>query len=550
MSSSRPLTLASVFAFCLLGCARIHVPAVRFENQSIVWEVNDKLDTPEKPEELSYFHEAYSFEHGFVTPVTDALAFHEPRVARSINALDEVPNSTWFENRIGVREMTAAEITHGPGGGKPPDPAGPWTVLSTKQGGASPGFLIEDAEGTRYLLKFDAIEFPEMETGADIVVQRILWAAGYHVPEDYVVNFNPDILDVDPDAYVKDAYGHKTPMSKADVEAVLASRARNPDGTIRGIVSRFLSGVPVGGYPQKGVRPDDPNDTIPHEDRRELRGQYVFFAWLSHTDIKENNWLDMWIEDPGRPGRHYLKHHLVDFGKALGVMATTSVDPPDSYAHNFDGPYALGSGLSLGLWKRPWEGATSPPIRGIGRYEAEHFHPGRYKTRIRFLPFERLDDRDAFWAAKIVMRFKPEHIEAAIAQAQYTDEDAPIYLKRTILKRQRKTGEYWFSRVTPLDEFALRGSLVCAVDLAVRHRFAKARRYEIRGFNEEGRRSRRPLAIVTKRDGTLCFDAGKTGDYAMLRFSLVEGRRRQKPIWLHVAPNDKGRPRIVGIWRE
>ena len=36
--------------------------------------------------------------------------------------------------------------------------------------------------------------------------------------------------------------------------------ASGPTASYRGLLSKFLPGVPVGGYPQEGVRPDDPND--------------------------------------------------------------------------------------------------------------------------------------------------------------------------------------------------------------------------------------------------------------------------------------------------
>ena len=30
-------------------------------------------------------------------------------------------------------------------------------------------------------------------------------------------------------------------------------------------------------------------------------GAYAIFSWLSHSDIKEDNTLDMWVEDPADP---------------------------------------------------------------------------------------------------------------------------------------------------------------------------------------------------------------------------------------------------------
>jgi len=45
-------------------------------------------------------------------------------------------------------------------------------------------------------------------------------------------------------------------------------------------VSRLLEGKPIGGPPFTGTRPDDPNDRIPHEQRRDLRGLASIFAWL------------------------------------------------------------------------------------------------------------------------------------------------------------------------------------------------------------------------------------------------------------------------------
>ena len=64
----------------------------------------------------------------------------------NINTIDEVPDSSWFTNRIGTRALTADELMRGPVAGPPPDPA-KWTIIREKTAGAAPGFTAQDANG-------------------------------------------------------------------------------------------------------------------------------------------------------------------------------------------------------------------------------------------------------------------------------------------------------------------------------------------------------------------------------------------------------------------
>src|SRR5262245_20907505 len=43
--------------------------------------------------------------------------------AKSINTIDEVPDSSWFTNRVGTRPITNEELVRGANVGEPPDPS-------------------------------------------------------------------------------------------------------------------------------------------------------------------------------------------------------------------------------------------------------------------------------------------------------------------------------------------------------------------------------------------------------------------------------------------
>jgi len=83
--------------------------------------------------------------------------------AKNINTIDEVPDSSWFTNRIGTRTITAEEITRGPNIGAPPDPS-KWVVIREKTSGAHPGFTAVDGKGETWFLEFDPPAFAEGAT--------------------------------------------------------------------------------------------------------------------------------------------------------------------------------------------------------------------------------------------------------------------------------------------------------------------------------------------------------------------------------------------------
>src|SRR4030095_2825704 len=94
--------------------------------------------------------------------------------------------------------------------------------------------------------------------------------------------------------------------------------------TYRALASRMVEGQVVGPFSYRGTRSDDPNDTIPHENRRVLRGLRVLSAWLNHQDTRSINTMDTLVTEDGR---QYLKHYLIDFGSILGSAGYAPKEP-------------------------------------------------------------------------------------------------------------------------------------------------------------------------------------------------------------------------------
>ncbi len=349
------------------GCAATS-GRVRFADRPVVWAVNDRADIP-RPSKRTYLKDTDYYDQVVLHQVTRWLALPDRHPAADINALDEVPDSTWFINRIGRRDLDPAEIERGPESDHDPMAFKPWTVVSSKVGGTEVGFIIEDRAGVRYVLKFDSPGFPEQETGAHLVVSRVLWACGYRVPDDRLVHFEPGELILGPRSKVVDEFGHSRRMTAADLAKGLAGVNRRPGAPIRALTSRFVPGKVVGGFAPTGRRSDDANDRVPHQDRRELRGLEPIVAWLGHTDIKEGNTIDTWVPDAGDPNVHYLVHYLIDFGKALGNMAEIGRNVRSGFAYRFDWGYALRSFFTLGLYPNQWDRLRAPKLRGVGLFE-------------------------------------------------------------------------------------------------------------------------------------------------------------------------------------
>jgi hypothetical protein len=421
---------------------------------------DDRQHVQVKPKTRNYSIGADLFDKQVTTQMGESLdlsrqlrnLFRARKEAYNVDAFDNVPNSSWFTNRNATTKLSTEQISRGPDLGSGPDIGGKWLVTRAKGEGVTPGFSIKDEKGNLYLIKFDPIGFSELVTGAEVVSTKLFYAAGYHVPENYITYFHPKILVLGDDVKFTDEKGRKRAMTEADLEELLDRVQRLPDGRIRALASKYIPGEPIGPFSYRSIRKDDPNDIVPHYHRRELRGLRVMSAWLNHVDTKSGNSLDTYVTEDGVS---YVRHYLIDFGTTLGSAAHGPMKPQTGHENQFDPHEVLINCATLGLYVRPYERLAPYQYASVGLYESELFDPGGFKFSVPNPAFESCTNRDGFWGAKLVMSFTDEQLRAVVYQGQYSDPRAAAYLYDVLKERRDKTGRYWFDKINPLDNFSL-----------------------------------------------------------------------------------------------
>ena len=389
--------------------------------------------------------------------------------AANVNAFDEVPDSSWFTNRIGVAPMSLNDIARGSCGDQvlsvDAEP-GTWIIDQGKPNGANPGFRVNIPGLGKFLLKADPEGEPERATGATAVASRIYHAVGYFAPCDSVVHFDPKLLKLKPGLIATDNSGIPRPFDQRALDQLL-SRASHRDGLVRMGASRWLPGMPIGPYRYEGTRDDDPNDVIDHEDRRELRAGRLLAAWLNHFDSREQNTMDIFVkarpDDDASPG--FVRHYILDLGDCFGsVWSWDGISRRLGHAYYFDFPYLGEDFVTLGAVERPWDRAQRSA--GIFNYfTARDFDPEAWRPGYPNPAFARMTEADGAWMARILANFGEPEVRAAVSVAQYRAHDAR-YLEQTLLARRQIILERYLSRISPISHLYTTGDQLCGTDLA------------------------------------------------------------------------------------
>ncbi len=367
--------------------------------------------------------------------------------ALDLTHFDDLVGSSWWVPRMGYRAITPAELARGPTSPEGAPHGEHLVVKSGKGTGVTPGFTAKDDKGDTYIVKFDPPGYLHLQSAPGVIGNRLMWGAGYHVAEDYLVRFDSADLKLADDASIETPTGER-PMTEADLHALLQGVPTLPDGRFLALASKYVPGAPKGPFYFDGTRADDPNDHYDHEDRREVRALRVFSAWIDDVDMREGNTLDVYV----KPG--YLRHYLLDFGAALGSASTVPKRPPDGAEGAADLWRVAARLFTLGAYRAEWEDESGRVARpAIGYLEgAADFEPGGWTPNWTNPAFVDLTEADGYWASKILWSFTDAHIRAAVAAGGLPTEQLQDTLASLIEARRDVTVAYWFGKASTVEK--------------------------------------------------------------------------------------------------
>ena len=404
-------------------------------------------------------------------PLARIFAVDPAGESLNVNAFDEVADSAWFTNRMGTTPYSVEDVTRGYCENElDGDSAqeGSWPIDLGKPNGANPGFRVNVPGPGKFMLKSDPAGEGERATGATSIATRMYYALGWWAPCDSVVYFKPNALKLKPGLKVTDNSGVTKNFDAETLKKILDGAAHRGD-LVRMVASKWLPGRTIGPFTYEGKRSDDPNDVIPHEDRRELRGAKIIAAWLNHFDSREQNSMDTWMAVDAKnadsaPG--HIRHWYIDLGDCFGSWwPDDQISRRLGFSYYLDLQHVSEDFISLGVIERPWERAVKKGT--FGYFSTRDFDPDAWRGGYPNPAFTRAQEHDAAWAARKIARFRDEHVAAAVRVGKYTLPEDSDYLTKTLLVRRDVILRRYFSKLSPVGELktSAEGEL-CGTDLA------------------------------------------------------------------------------------
>jgi hypothetical protein len=522
----KPVGLA-LLLLAAAGACRGYIPA-RFAARPPITDARDENPGP-LPEPRSVPEPIYLAEVYLHRPLRDALSLEASPPAKDINALDEVPRSSWFVPRA----IDASARALGPEAPDAPRP--PFVVLPDPPLAlASPGLVIRDALGQRYEVALDPGDRPEMRTGALAVAARLVWALGFNTPPVLVTRLHVQDFQLGEGA-------------NGDALSRLQAGPAPSDGARRVAVVAWPEGRPLGRSPETGTRGDDPNDVIAHEDRRTMRALKVVASWLALGALGPAKVLDRYI---GLPGEGHVQHYLVGLDDALGASKVVRFgDPPPELPAG--SPFMRL--ITLGLGPSPARRLTPLDVPAVGALSDE-VDPERADLPLPYAPADRLQGSDGYWMAKRIARLcSSRSIALAIEAGKFSDRRARQRITRALEARGRTIASHWFSRVVPVELVSFSGARLELRDEAINLGLVspKVSEYRFDFMSGDGQAVAESLWVQPRGDRLelVLPDGARRAarDYLVVQIlARRAGRWLPRTFELHVRPLGES-PRVVGI---
>ena len=200
----------------------------------------------------------------------------------------------------------------------------------------------------------------------------------------------------------------------------------------------------------------------------------LFSAWTNHDDSRAQNTQASWVE---LDEKHHIRHWLIDFGSLFGAGNVDRPLPKIGRDYWLAPGGVLKSAVGFGFSVPKYREVEWPNFRryeAVGRWEAEYFDPLEWRNEYPNPAFVRMTPRDAFWAAKLLMRFTREDLKAIVDTAEFVDADQAQYFLDVLVERQQRTGKFGIDILNPLDRFTVSDDRLEFENLSERYGFTAA----------------------------------------------------------------------------
>jgi hypothetical protein len=530
-----PLALLALLAAAPAACA--YRPA-RFADAPAVVEVADDapIPVPSRRDPVKELHYVDAYLH---RPMALALDPARPSAAGDINALDEVPRSSWFDASADRRDRD-----DGP-------PVAPFAILGGAPESGLGGLSVLDARGIRYELARESPERPEVRSAGAAISARLFNAVGWRAPPVHVVTVAREQLR---SSTVEEAEARETFLRDILPPSGIATNggaAPGPlpaaHGSVRVRALRWPIGIDLGPTPVRGTREDDPNDRVPHTERRTLRALELGLFWVGSTRLDPNALRDTYL---GKPGKGHVQHWIAGLDDALGAAVIDDERNArlGGEGHTL-GADALRALVTLGLGLR-----HPPPLQtrwpALGDFDAQ-VSPDDFTPQPPFEPFDRILPADAYWVAKRIAAVPDELLRRAVESAKMSDAASPARALAVLEARRRAILVSALRAVTPAELVDVTRAELTLRDEAIARGVEEASETEY--FIELLDSTGAPAAAsrrIAPQSATIVVPLPAQGpDYLVVRaLALRKGKPAPRACELHVVRRGES-ARVVGVRR-